>query len=162
MRLTAEARLVQNPAVGAVALWAFVTQFAESHSLHRGPVLPLCLPVLPLVLNREASAALHARHFDGGLELALVEHRAIIAGLQERMEAMTDQSMRALDLAFAARLLDYEGATGELVSCRKTPPMTTLEGSDLRKITATARRLGHWFAVMQLPRVFSLLSINVG
>ena len=142
-------------------MWAFVTQFTESHAAHGGPVLPLCLPVLPLALNREATAALHARHFDGGLELALAEHRAIIAGLQERIEAMTDQSMRALDLAFAAKLLSYDAVTGELLSCRKTPPMTGAEGSDLRKIMATARRLGHWFAVMQLSRVFALLSISV-
>jgi hypothetical protein len=161
MRLATEARLVQNPAVGALALWAFVTQYVESHDAHQGPMLPLCLPILPLVLNHEASAALHARRFDGGLELALAEHRAIVAGLQERMETMTDQTMHALNLAFAAKLLDYDGSTGELLSCRKTPPMTAPEGSDLRKITATARRLGHWFAVMQLPRVFALLSISV-
>jgi hypothetical protein len=161
MRLTAEAGLVQNPAVGALALWGFVTQFVESHNEHRGPMLPLCLPVLPLVLSREASAALYARRFDGGLELALAEHRAIAAGLQERMEAMTDQSMRALDLAFAAKLLTYDDATGELLSCRKTPPVPAPEGSDLRKIVASARRLGHWFAVMQLPRVFALLNISV-
>jgi len=162
MRLTAEARLVQNPAVGALALWAFVTQFIESHHAHRGPALPLCLPVLPLALNYDASTALHARRFEGGLELALVENRAIVAGLQDRMVLMTDQTMRALDLAFASKILDYDAASGELISCRKTPPFTAAENSDVRKIVATARRLGHWFAVMQIARVLSLLSIRIG
>lgn len=162
MRLTAEARLVQNPAVGALALWAFVTQFIESQPNHRGPALPLCLPVLPLALNHEASSALSARHFEGGLELALVENRTLAAGLQDRMEGMTDQTMRALDLAFASKILDYESSSGELISCRKTPPFAAGDKSDVRKIVATARRLGHWFAVMQVARVLALLSIRIG
>ena len=158
MRLTAEAHLVQNPAVGALALWGFVDEYAAK-SQTGCPIL-FCLPVLPIALNRDASATLHSRRFEGGLELALAEHREIAAGLQDRMEQMVLQTMHAIDLAFATRLMTYDSDSGHLSPLRHTRAFRT-RVPDIRQIMNTSRRLGYWFAAMPTRRIISLLNIRL-
>jgi len=157
--LTAEAELVQNPALGALTLWAFTAEFFGQSGRQRGPTLPLTLPVLPMVLHEETVECIHNRHFDGGLFLALADNRTLTLDLQERMEAMAPQTMRALNLAFATNLLTYARQSGELRPKRLTPPIRPQQ-VEIRHLLATAERLGYWFCTINVEQICSYLRIR--
>jgi len=157
--LTTEAELVQNPVLGALTLWAFTSEFYSQTGRTRGPSLPLALPVLPMVLHEETVECIHNRHFDGGLFLALADNRTLTLELQERMEEMTPQTMRALNLAFATNLLTYAKENGELRPKRLTPPIRPQQ-VELRHILATAERLGYWFCTINIEQLCSYLRIR--
>lgn len=159
MTLTTEAELVQNPALGALALWAFTAKFYGQTRRTRGPALPLALPVLPMVWHEETVESIYNRHFDGGLLLALADDRTLTLDLQARMEAMASQSLRALNLGFATNLLTYDRATGELRPKRMTPPVRPPE-PEVRKMILAAERLGHWFCNINLDQLCSYLRIQ--
>lgn len=159
MTLTTEAELVQNPALGALALWAFAAEFYGQTQKTHGPALPLAMPVLPMVLHQETVESIHNRHFDGGLFLALAENRTLTLDLQERMEAMRPQTMRALNLGFATKLLTYDQETGELRPKRLTPPIRPLQ-PEVRKMLSASERLGFWFCTINLEQLCSYLHIR--
>ncbi len=160
MPLSTEAELVQNSALSAALVWAFTLEFFGQTRKERGPILPLALPVLPMTLHQETVESLHGRNYDGGLDLALAENRTLTIDLQERMQAMLPQTMRALDVAFATGLITYDRATGELRPVRKTDPFGT-DSEELRRMLNTATRLGYWFATINPERIGSLLRIRL-
>jgi hypothetical protein len=157
--LTTEAELVQNPALGAMVLWAFTAEFYGQTQRQRGPVLPLVLPVLPMVLHEETVSSIHNRHFDGGLFHALADNRTLTLDVQERMEAMREQTMRALNVGFATNLLTYERQTSELRPKRMTPPVRRLQPEVARMMSAAAR-LGYWFCTINAEQICSYLRIR--
>lgn len=159
MTLTTEAELVQNPALGALVLWAFTAEFYGQTQRARGPALPLALPILPMVLHEETVESIYNRHFDGGLMLALADNRTLTLDLQERMEAMAQQTMRALNLGFATNLLTYDRGTGELRPKRMTPPVRPAQ-AEVRKMISAAERLGYWFCKINLDQLCSYLHIR--
>src|SRR4051794_989392 len=91
-----EFSVIQNVALGALAVWGFTSEYHNgTHSTH-GPVLPLLMPVLPLVFHLDSLNALNGRQRRGGLYRALSEVRSLPAGLQGRMEAMAPQTFKAI------------------------------------------------------------------
>jgi hypothetical protein len=160
MQLSTEAEIVQNSALGGVLIWAFVLEFYGQSKQSRGPSIPLALLVLPMSLHQETVEALHARNYDGGLDLALAENRVLTVDLQERMQAMAPQTMRALDVAFATGLITYDREKGELVPVRKTDPFRDAS-QELRHMLYTATRLGYWVCTINNERLGSLLRIRL-
>ena len=159
MTLTTEAELVQNPALGALALWAFTAEFYAQTKRQHGPTMPLALPVLPMVLHEETVECIHNRHFDGGLFLALADNRTLTLDLQERMESMAPQTMQALNLAFATNLLSFDRETGELQPKRLTAPVRPQQ-AEVRDILAASQRLGYWFCTINIEQICSYLRIR--
>jgi hypothetical protein len=160
MQLSTEAELVQNSALGAAVLWAFTAEFFGQAREQRGPTLPLVLPVLPMTLHLETIDSLHSRNYDGGLDLALAENRTLNIDLQERMQEMLPQTMRALNIAFGGGLLTYVRETGELRPLRKTDPFQS-SSSEIRRMINTATRLGYWFCTINHERLGALLRIRL-
>ncbi len=159
MTLTTEAEIVQNPALGALALWAFTAEFYAQAQRQRGPTMPLALPILPMVLHEETVECIHNRHFDGGLFLALADNRTLTLDLQDRMEAMTPQTMQALNLGFATNLLSYDRESGEIRPRRLTAPVRPLQ-PEVRDILAASQRLGYWFYTINIEQLCSYLRIR--
>lgn len=159
MTLTTEAEIVQNPALGALALWAFTAEFYAQAHRQRGPTMPLALPVLPMVLHEETVECIHNRHFDGGLFLALADNRTLTLDLQERMEAMTPQTMQALNLGFATNLLSFDREGGEIRPRRLTVPVRPQQ-AEVRDILAASQRLGYWFCTINIEQLCSYLRIR--
>ena len=159
MTLTTEAELVQNPALGALALWAFTVEYFSQTQRRRGPALPLVLPVLPMTLHQETVDSIHNRHFDGGLLLALADNRTLTLDLQERMEAMMPQTMLALNLGFATNLLALDRESGELRPKRMTPPVRQVQ-PEVKRMISAAERLGYWFCTMNTDQLCSYLRIR--
>ncbi len=159
MNLTSEVELVQNAGLGALALWAFCNEYQQSQDEVAGPELQLSMFVLPMVFHEETLEAIRNRRYDGGLFLALAQHRDIGIELQERTEAMLPLTMAALNFAFASKLLTFRRQSGRLESMRKTEPYT-LGAEPSRQMVSASKRLGFWFATINTPQICSLLNLQ--
>ena len=154
-----EFSILQNVALGGVALWGFTYEYHKTTNLVHGPVLPLIFPVLPLVFHRESLQALNGRQMRGGLYRALSEVRALPAGLQTRMQSMAPQTFQSLRAACAAGLLSYSRDTTEITPIRRSVPHQFRTG-EAKPILQTARRLGFWFASTPLAQLGLLLDLR--
>lgn len=159
MKKQAEFDIVQNNLLGSLALWTFAKEFYERKQKKDGPPLPFALPILPLVFNQRAVQSIATKQFEGGLFRAVAEDRAIPVGLQDRMEAMADQTFQSLNRAFSAGLLRYDSATFQLIPVRTSSPHQIID-DELKAIMATSKRLGIWFADLSLEQIFILLDVR--
>lgn len=159
MSLGTETELVQNAALGAVILWTFTEEYCDQCRRQSGPSLQLVLPVLPMVLDQETTESIYRRRFDGGLFLALAENRTLTLDLQYRTQISIPQTMQALNLAFATRLLSYRKDEGILWSERRTAPELK-SNSEVRPLLAAAKRLGYWFSTINSEQLCSYLHLQ--
>lgn len=159
MALATESELVQNAALGALVLWAFTDEFCDQKRRQEGPPLTYLLPVLPMVMHEETVLSIYRRHFDGGLLLAIADDRTMTLDLQERMEAMTPQTMQSLNLAFGVGLLTYRNDVGQVWSNRRNLSSVS-RGDEIKPMIAAAERLGYWFATIRIEQLCSYLRIR--
>lgn len=154
-----EYEAVQNTALGAYAMWAFVAEYSATNDDVRGPTLPLAMLVLPLVFHRDTLESIEDRYLNTGFYLALAENRSIPIGLQERMVAMAQRSLRSTRLALAAGLITYDPLSGEFFPGRRTSP-PHVENSSLGAILKGSKRLGRWFASTSHEQLLNLLQVR--
>jgi hypothetical protein len=154
-----ELDIVQNPAVGAFALWSYTHQFYVSTQAAAGPTLPMLMVVLPMVFHEDTLRSIKARHLNGGLHLAIAEDRTLPIGLQERMVSTAPITLRSLNLALAAGLVGFDREAGEFFPLKRTLPPVGV-GSDTSELCKGAKRLGHWFSTLSLQQVMNLLQVR--
>lgn len=159
MTFVSEYDIVQNSALGGLALWAFSAKFFEATNKQNGPILPITMIVLPIVFHKKTVSLIYNRNFDGGLFKVIAEDRTIFAGLQHRMEDMFDQTIRSLNIAFSSKLLDYDKITTQLIPKRKTPPYQ-IDVGETRQILAASNRLGYWCATLSTEQICVLLKVR--
>lgn len=160
MMHTDEYRVMQNPALGSLCLWAFIKRYWNESGRATGVSLALLPSVLPLTFHRETVQLLHARRFNGGLLNALADDRTFPVGLQARMEDMLEQTYKALNVGFAAQLFTLETKEHTLVPTVLTRPQ--FNDSPLhRKMFATAERLAHWYRVYPLGQICGYLQVRL-
>ncbi len=157
---TPEYRLMQNPALGGICLWAFACRYWEAKNRSDGVSLALAPCVLPVVFHHESVELLHRRRFDGGLLNALADDRSFAVALQERMENMLSQTFEALNVAFAANLIELDKTRTTLKPVRLTRPESANDRS-LRPMLGVAERLGYWFAVYPLEQICGYLRLRL-
>jgi len=157
---TPEYRLVQNPALGSLCLWAFARRYWEDKKREAGAPMVLAPCVLPVTFHRETVDLLYRRHFDGGLLNALADDRAFPAALQQRMENMLDQTFEALNVGFAVGLFTLDHSNQTLIPGRLTRPVFQ-DDRLCRQMLDTAERLAHWFVIYPLGQICSYLRIQL-
>lgn len=150
--------VVQNIALGALAIFNFTNEFFKKTDEMRGPSIALCMLVLPLVFNQNFVDSANNRSFSGGLYKMINEDRAIFSGLQDRVEKMKDISMRSLNLCFTSKLLTLDSESFEVQPVRSKSPSFT--GNELKEIIATAKRLGHWMSQPSFQELCTLLKVR--
>jgi hypothetical protein len=137
----------------------FVNRFYEETFQQRGPSIPLTMPVLPMVFHKETASSISRKNFQGGLFIAIAENRTISVGLQQRMEDMENQTFQALNLSFAAGLLDYEKVSKQILPLRKTLPFQ-IDVGETKEMLNAAKRLGAWFATISTEQLCILLKLR--
>lgn len=142
-----EYEIVQNVGLSAWTLWNFVDSYVRAANGQQGPTVLHTLPILPLAFHADSAEALSRRHLEGGFYTALTEHRDLFLGLQSRMQDMAPQTFRAINLACSSKLLTYLRERRQLYTIRRTQPFE-VENQAVKRIRATARRVGHWFATI--------------
>jgi hypothetical protein len=145
--------LLQNTAVGAIALHAFTLGYhgvAKHKEGYPFPKLSYCFYVLPIVYNQDAMDT-----FRGSNELytVLIKNSAVILGLQERANKMAEQTFNSLGLAFSKKILTINKEEGTIELCRgfqvkKLPLYLSMnyEDNSVKKIQDCAFKLGCIFA----------------
>lgn len=163
MKLTelTEYDIIQNHVVGAHAIIEFVHYYQKYHKDNRGPALPLVFPVLPVVFNEDLKKNISTKQFEeGSLFRTINENRALYVGLQERMEAMASQTLKALSFAFSSQMLIYD-RTSAILYATKTPPSSVAQGyRDYNEIIHSARRLGAWFSKLTTEEIIAYFNIT--
>lgn len=161
MRPLLEFDVVQNAALGALALHAAVLQCYETSERRRGCPLALLCIVLPCVFHEQTREAIVGKNFNGSLYKSLAEHRAMPAGLQRRMEDMFDLTLSALNVASASGLIrrDDDPAPFTYVPDRNSAIPGPI-APDVRDITAAAKRIGYWAATTRFETLCSLLGVT--
>jgi hypothetical protein len=156
---TPEYQIVQNPALGSIAIWHFVDTFSRSKELNVGAPIPLTTCVLPIVFHKESVDLLFNRRFEGGLLNARAFDRTLGVGLQERIVDMIPLSFASLNVGIASGLLtvDEENMTVVPGPLSAKPFRGAL---NVARIVHTARRLGYWFATRPLIENCAILRIS--
>jgi hypothetical protein len=117
------------------------------------------MPVLPILYNERFLNSICNRNLEGGFYNALSDVRDLPAGLQERMESMSNQTFEALNLTFSSKMLTYNKDMNELIpiSRARKPPVTN---DEIKKMVRGADRLGYWFSSMSLEQLCIYMKIN--
>lgn len=158
MNLT-EHDIIQNIGIGAISLWHFTYNYQESLHFESAPKLPILMPVLPILFHKDSLEAIYKRHFEGGFFNTLSEHRDFPAGLQQRMQSMSDQTFESLNLAFSTKLLDYDKELNQVIVIVRSEPVK-IYNEEIKKIVKGAKRLGRWFSSLSIEQICLYLSIR--
>jgi hypothetical protein len=157
-----EAETVQNPALGAYALW----RFGLGHQLEGGTPPPMLATflVLPLTLHRETLEVAAGTLRGSGIGL----FAAKLGDPRERLLAVNDRAVRlrlltlqSLSLGVDIRLLSIDYRTGAVRSNGSAVSLPVKYVSESTKpIFAAAEKLGHWVARAGLVATANLLRIE--
>jgi Family of unknown function (DUF6521) len=161
-RSLTEVNLVQNPALGAYALW----QFGLGYQSHGGELakLPAAFLVLPIVLHRPSLEFVSSTQKGSGLALfaaKLAEREENLLAVHTRSLALRHLTLRSLGFAINTGIatLNYEDAT-----LRANTPAPKSKKPQLperlRALSNGAEKLGYWFAKMSLPQTASTLRVE--
>ncbi|MGO4185493.1 three component ABC system middle component [Paenibacillus sp. TAF43_2] len=154
-----EYEVVQNVAIGALALWTFSVEYYKTLEENRGPDLAVSMLVLPLIFNEDFVKKAYRRNFKGGLFNSLNEDKTLFLGMQERMESMASLTLKSLNICFSAKLIFYDHVRHEYLPIRMNVPQNN-GNSDIKDILATAKRLGYWFSTIDFNELCALIKVR--
>ncbi len=160
MDILFEQQIVQNELLAAEAIWHAVQEGFEVRQRTVGVPMPLVFLVLPLVFHRQTAISLSTKTKPGALYKALIQEPEITVGLQERMQAMSDKTLRSLALALDAEFLalDVEGDQ-YLIPLRRTTPVNHVT-DEVKTIMNAAKRVGQALGEMAPAQVLALLHVR--
>jgi len=161
-RVLNELEIVQNPSLGAFALWRFGVGF-QSESGVASP-LPLGFLVLPLLLHQPTRKIIASTQRNSGLALfaaKLGEERENLLAVHERALALRRLSLQSIAMGANNRLLsvDYGAATlraNTADDVLKKPPLP----ERIRGFSNAAEKVGFWFSRLSLHQVASTLLVS--
>jgi hypothetical protein len=161
-RSLSELEIIQNPALGAFALWRFGTGY-QSDDGRPAPFLLFFL-VLPLVLHKHSLNLITSTNRSSGLALfaaKLAEERENLMAIHGRALILRRLSLQSLAMGINHRLL----TVGERdCTVRANTADATLRVPSLpNRITGFARapeKLGYWCSKFSLHQVASTLVVD--
>lgn len=151
--------IVQNQALGALAMWNFCYDFYKNTEQNCGPILPHLMLVLPMVFHKETVSSIYRRKKEGGFYRVITEDKMIQVDLQQRMEAMAEKTLISLNLAFASGILEYNNLNSQIIP-KRTPPSTNSYNDETNKIIRASQRLGHWFSELSFEQIGLYLRVR--
>lgn len=153
--------VMHNNILGAHALWEFVKSYGKFSTGVLYPDLIELMPVLPIVLNETSCNSIYRRNFnEGSLIKVIVEDQAIFAGLQKRMEDMSNITFHSLRVAFSANVLTISTEDFRVHAISNVNPSFETN-NDYSKIIMASRRLGAWFSKYDFNQLQNYLNIHL-
>ncbi len=150
MKIDHEELLARNPALVASAFWHVAHRYAGA-AQGEPPILPVFIVSAAMLLHRATVTKIRAMQFDSGILKAVVEEPDLLAGLQGRIEAHADTSLKALQAGVASGLLVREGGDGfprfRATGGNDLPPAIRDLDPPVSYVLNAAKRLGTWFAM---------------
>jgi hypothetical protein len=156
---------VQNPALGALLLWRFVTGYSAARSDSAACPLPLTFLVLPVLLHEETARHVRTTRRDTGLRGFVAKFTAasnaeadLLLGLHDRARTMRAQTLDALRTAVGARLLGTDLEEASVFALSTVAPRRIAE--EVRRMGRDAEKFGDWCAQLTLFEVSSALKVR--
>jgi hypothetical protein len=164
--LTDEVRQVQNPALGGVLLWRFVTGYSAACNSASGCPVPLLFPVLPVLFHHNTLEyvtstvkASGLRGFAAKFTLARNDDSDILLLLNERTRALRALTWQSLQVALRARLVTLDIPSAAVFALTTTMPRTGVS-ERARKLARDAEKFGYWCGELTLAETSSILRIR--
>ncbi|RGU35944.1 hypothetical protein DWW78_10065 [Alistipes indistinctus] len=156
--------ILQNPALGALAIWGFVQGYQEKIQEQKLigkspiPLLEYVFFVLPVVYNQEMRQLVKRSYKFSTL---IEKNENIILDLQERAEKMRLQTLECLNLAFSKKILalDIPNHAIKLFTTNGIP--RNWRGQYIDEIIISATRLGKFFAQNTEKTIQTTLNIRI-
>jgi hypothetical protein len=151
--------IIQNIGIGALALHQFTIKYFEEKENLQGPSLALAMPILPILFHEKSLDEVAKRNYKGGFFKLTTEYRELPAGLQKRMESMSEQTFKSLNLAYQSKILTYNKVLNEILPTERKVQKQHY-GEEIQTIFRGADRLGFWFATLPFEQICINLKIK--
>lgn len=155
-----EIQAMQNPALGAGLLWRFACGFTPEAGPAPMP-LPLAFVVLPLAFHAKSMEEVTSTQAASGLrkfEEKFNDRGDVLLGLQPRMLAMRDLTLRSLRIAIRAGLLTLVPKEAVLWPRSRSAPAA--DARAVGEMLKSAEKLGAWCRDVSLFEVAGLLKVE--
>lgn len=161
--LSSEVRNVQNPALGAVALWQFARGYEGASQAHEPVPLPLLFLVLPIVFHREVRSFVTStkkglRAFAAKFGEPKHCKQDLLLSVHGRINVMRDLSLESLRVAIASSLVSMSDY-GTVFSVARGKGPTNLDDTT-RHIVSASEKLGRWCEPLTIPEIASILYVR--
>ncbi|RKP56253.1 hypothetical protein D7Z26_06350 [Cohnella endophytica] len=163
--LLREYEIMQNPALGANALWAYTQGFISRPAEELQPItLWHFISVLPLVFQDTSRKMILKRKQSSGLRSILdrdtassVAQNESIFNIDNRLKAMENRTYRSLNVAIACKLITFE----EGYFSSDVPFKFSKNVSDETKaVLKAANKLGAWAGSMTVFEYLTILGVE--
>lgn len=162
--LAREAQNIQNPALGAAALWRFCCGYVEAHPVGDSPRLPLLFLVLPIVLHVATAELLRRTRPSSGLRAfaakfgdSQISKQDLLLQVHERAIRWRLLSLQSIELAAAGHLLQlFEEGGATPLSRTKARGLP----DEVKQLLADAEKLGAWCGQLTLHEVTTTLKVR--
>jgi hypothetical protein len=151
--------LVQNTPLGSILIWSFVAEYYKTQDEKRGASLPHLMLVLPLLFNQEFVNGVYTKNKQGGLYNALNKDRVLFAGVQGRMESMSQLTFRSIHVGMTARTFLMDKDNYEFIPIRSKAP-DFKENESIKRMLVASKRLGYWFSTIDFNQLCALLKVR--
>ncbi|MDE0925035.1 three component ABC system middle component [Aurantimonas coralicida] len=154
--------IVQNPGLGAFALWRFGQGF-QADDEHPAP-FALSFLVLPIILHRATLDIVTSTKRPSGLALfaaKLGKEREQLLAVHERALLLRALTLQSIAVGVSGRLLsvDYKNATLRANTLEPKPKKLVLP-ERLKQIGPASEKLGFWFSKLGTIQVANLLRVE--
>ena len=166
--LAREAQNIQNPALGAAALWRFCCGYVEAHPVGDPPRLPLLFLVLPIVLHQATAEILRRtwrtwrssglRAFAAKFGDSQVSKQDLLLQIHERAVRWRALSLQSIELAAAGHLIQLSDG-GEVIPLSRTKARGLPD--EVKQLLADAEKLGAWCGHLTLHEVTTTLKVKL-
>jgi hypothetical protein len=164
--LSQETQLVQNPALGAMLLWRFVSGYERQSKVHNHTPLPLLFLVLPVTLHQDTAQFIASTRVASGLRAFVtkfsdssVSKSDVVLAINDRAIKLRKLSIDSLKLAVAASLLAIDSSHALVISLSSTPPRSRVPRS-VRVMLQSAEKFGQWCSEVSLHEVSLILKVR--
>lgn len=157
-----ELDIIQNPALGAFAIWHFGLGFQADDS--RPASLPLLFLVLPLLFHRQSTMVIESTRRASGLTLfaaKLGEERENLLAVHERAYMLRALTLESLLFGIQGGLLtlDYREATVRANTLLGSRGKAKLP-ERLKNLPTSADKIGYWFSKAGINQIATSLKVE--
>lgn len=157
-----ELEIVQNPALGAYAIWKFGLGYQAGDS--RPAALPFVFLVLPLLLHTQTLNVIGSTQKASGLTLfaaKLGEERESLLAVHERARSFRALTLESIGLGIRSKLLSLDYPAASLrANALLGPNANPILPMRLKELPKCADKIGHWFSKVSLIQVANTLKVE--